>query len=108
MMPNKKLQLIAEIKRLSNELDNKYCNELNFRNHCYLRIAYDATIKDKWDNVIMKLFVKFATIPQLLTAIEKLNNYKIDKVILLSDNEKSLAFRSKSKKKHKEISLQLF
>jgi hypothetical protein len=95
-MLNEKTQLISEIKRLSNRLDNQYTKELNFRNHCYLRIAYDNTTQDKWDKKVAKPFVKYATIAQLQNAVDLLNVYLSDKLKLLSDNEKSLNFRKKS------------
>ena len=41
--------------QLANELENIYHN-LNFKNHCYLRIAYDNTIDAKWDTVINRPF----------------------------------------------------
>ena len=88
-----KNMLIAEIKRLSNLLDTHYNLELNFRNHCYLRIAYDCTVNNKWDFIIKKPFIKYAGIVELNTAINLLNTYLIDKKKLLVDNDKSLSFR---------------
>lgn len=103
-----KTKLIYEIKRLSNLLDNQYCKELNFRNHCYLRIAYDNSTQDKWDNIVNKPFVKYATSFQLQSAVDLLNKYLLDKLTLLSDNGKSLDFRNNHNTKLKEISLKLF
>ena len=92
-----KNNIISEIKRLSNVLDKKYDNELDFRNHCYLRIAFDVTINEKWDNKVTKPFVKYATIIQLKNVLTLLNRYITDKDSLLTDNQKSLMFREKSK-----------
>ncbi len=97
-MLEEKANLIFQIKEFSNLLDKQYCKELNFRNHCYLRIAYDNTVLDQWDNVVNKPFVKFATIAQLKNVINLFNKYSIDKVMLLSDNEKSLNYRKHYKK----------
>jgi len=54
-----------EIKRLSNSLEKQFETQLNFKNHCYLRIAYDNTANNKWDNVIAKPFIKNANEEQL-------------------------------------------
>lgn len=87
--------LVSNIKKLSNELDHQYRAECNFRNHCYLRIAYDNTVNDKWDQLVMRPFTKFATTNQLLNAKQLLNAYTVDKHKLLADNANSLAFRKK-------------
>ncbi|WP_395053252.1 acetyltransferase [Flavobacterium sp.] len=107
-MEQNKLFLVKEIKRLSNLLDVKYNNELNFRNHCYLRIAFDATIGDKWDLKVKKPFVKNATEEQLTTVLQLLNKYIIDKNSLLFDNEKSLLFRENQKIIENKLNPELF
>lgn len=84
-----------EIIRLSNLLDLKFATELNFRNHCYLRIAYDNSVNNKWDNVIAKPFIKNANEEQLNNAAFLLNKYTSDKELLLKHNLVSLAFRKK-------------
>jgi hypothetical protein len=82
-----------EIIRLSNLLDKQFAAELNFRNHCYLRIAYDNSVKNKWDNLIAKPFIKNAKEAQLKKALELLNHYVLDKQLLLEHNNISLKFR---------------
>ncbi len=82
-----------EIIKLSNLLDKQFAAELNFRNHCYLRIAYDNSVKNKWDNVIPKPFIKNAKEEQLKKALELLNHYFLDKQLLLEHNNISLKFR---------------
>lgn len=94
---NRKLAL--DIKVLSNVLDKHYNKELNFRNHCYLRIAFDATVNNKWDTKMGKPYAKYASEAQLQSALAILKGYLLDKQLLLIDNEKSLAFR----KNHKQI-----
>ena len=91
-----------EIIRLSNLLDAKYAAELNFRNHCYLRIAYDNAVNNKWDNVIAKPFIKNANEDQLNVALMLLNNYMTDKVMLNNHNLLSLKFRDKTVQKSKK------
>ena len=100
--------LCNEIKELSNLLDKKYNKEFNFRNHCYLRIAYGNTISDKWDNKINKPFVKYADETQLIHAVGLLNKYVLDKEILLLHNEKSLDYRRKHNKMKKVKTNTLF
>ena len=84
-----------EIKRLSNILEKQFEIQLNFKNHCYLRIAYDNTANNKWDNVIEKPFIKNANETQLNKALLLMNKYTSDKELLLKHNLISLAFRKK-------------
>ena len=84
-----------EIKRLSNSLEKQFETQLNFKNHCYLRIAYDNTANNKWDNVIAKPFIKNANEEQLKNAVFLLNKYTSDRELLLKHNLVSLAFRKK-------------
>ena len=100
--------LIANIKRLSDELDSQYNGELNFRNHCYLRIAYDIVVQNKWDVVIKRPFIKYATENQLENAAAILMLYKTDKKRLLTDNEKSLVFRKNAEDFKTKRSITLF
>ena len=93
LMTTQKNLLIAEIKKLANSLDKLYDSELNFRNHCYLRIAYDCTVENRWDLVLKKPFIKYADNCELENAISLLNCYLTDKSKLLFDNEKSLKYR---------------
>ena len=107
-MTQEKILLSAEIKRLSNLLDAYYNTELNFRNHCYLRIAYDAVVHDKWDSKIKKPFIKNATENQLQNALALLNKYLSDKQMLLADNEKSLFLRQQYKNQTRDFAGKLF
>lgn len=94
-MLEKKEDLKNQIKSLSNYLDKLYNSRTSFRNHCYLRIAYDNTCNNKWDLLVNKPFVDNATTDQLTTALDHLNRYKDDFTCLLTDNKKSLKFRNK-------------
>ena len=93
----KRVSLSEEIIRLSNQLDEQFAKELNFRNHCYLRIAYDNIVKNKWDIVVSKPFTKYATQEQLKNTVLLLNKYVTNKQLLLSHNDLSLGFRKKFK-----------
>lgn len=101
-------QLAFEITVLSNVLDKHYNKELNFRNHCYLRIAFDATVQNKWDTKVGKPFTKYASEAQLQNALALLKGYLLDKQLLLIDNEKSLAFRENYKQIEQIRSPKLF
>lgn len=94
-MEQDKKELVNQIKGLSNYLDKLYNSRTNFRNHCYLRIAYDNTCGGKWDLLVSKPFVDNATTDQLATALDYLNRYKDDFTCLITDNKKSLKFRNK-------------
>lgn len=101
-------QLATDITVLSNVLDEHYNKELNFRNHCYLRIAFDATVNNKWDTKVGRPFVKYATETQLQNALVLLKGYLLDKQLLLIDNDKSLAYRENCKKIEQVRSPKLF
>ena len=90
-----RISINNKIIELFNFLDAHYASELNFRNHCYLRIAYDNTINNKWDNVVAKPFIKNASEDQLNNVVGLLKNYTINKDLLIEHNLLSLAFRQK-------------
>ena len=80
--------------QLANELEKQY-PDLNFRNHCYLRIAYDNVVGNKWNTVISKPFTKNAIIEQVNKASRLLILYKTNKDLLLEHNKISLTYRKK-------------
>lgn len=80
--------------KLANELELQY-SDLNFRNHCYLRIAYDNVLHAKWDTVVGRPFVAKAKPEQVRKANELLTLYKEDRNLLMQHNKKSLTFRKK-------------
>lgn len=90
-------QIALEIIELSNFLDSQYRAKSNFRNHCYLRIAYDKATESKWDLTIQRPFVENADLKILSLALESLRSYKTDFSALLVDNQKSLTYRKKRK-----------
>lgn len=96
-MSDKKISLLLEINSLANHLDALYRKELNFRNHCYLRIAFDMVIGDKWDTKINRPFLKNASETQLENVVVLLKSYTTEKRNLQTDNTKSLAYRLKVK-----------
>lgn len=107
MNKNKK-EIVNEIKFLSNKLEKIYFTMLNLRNHCFLRVAYDITVQDKWDLKINKPFTKYATDEQLKCAISLLKAYLVDENKLLLDNKKSLSFRKNSLEDNYDGVLKLF
>jgi hypothetical protein len=82
------------IAQLANELESIY-PDLNFRNHCYLRIAYDNAVYCKWDTVVDKPFTKNGSLEQRYIAELFLKTYKTDKKLLLEHNKISLTYRKK-------------
>ncbi len=96
-MSQERSTLSDSIKKLADELDLQYRDETTWRNHCYLRIAYDNAVDNKWNTVIKSPFIEFATDKQLKDALSNLKIYKTNKTRLESDNEKSLEFRKKAK-----------
>jgi hypothetical protein len=80
--------------KLANELEQQY-TDLNFRNHCYLRIAYDNVLYAKWDTVVDRPFVANASLDQVDRANKLLTLYKTDKNTLINHNKNSLIYRKK-------------
>lgn len=77
------------------ELLEKTYPDLNFKNHCYLRIALDNAIGTKWDLRIAKPAYKNLNSTQRQLVIEYLTQYVEDKSMLQSHNLISLAYRGK-------------
>lgn len=84
--------------QLANNLETQYPN-LNFKNHCYLRIAYDNTVNAKWDTVVARPFKANASLEQVYRVVWLLMLYKTDKELLLQHNKNSLTFRKKYDRK---------
>ena len=82
------------IAQLAKELEGIY-PDLNFRNHCYLRIAYDNAVDNKWDTVVNRPFTANANLIQLTRAKWFLGIYKTDKELLVKHNKISLTYRKK-------------
>jgi hypothetical protein len=82
------------IAQLAKDLEKQY-TDLNFRNHCYLRIAYDNAVDNKWDTVVDRPFTKNANPIELSIANALLMMYKIDQELLLEHNKISLTYRQK-------------
>lgn len=68
---------------------------LNFRNHCYWRIALDNTLSAKWDTVIQKPAYLHLTENQLRRVIQLLEDYEKDQELLIRHNSNSLRFRQR-------------
>lgn len=93
---DKRAYLEESCKNYADELVAKY-NHLVFDNHCYMRMAYDDVVKDKWDKKVEKPFYKNATKLQLQKAVGNM-------ILMLSEqewvhylNRKSLVYRGKLK-----------
>lgn len=72
--------------------------ELNFSNHCYLRIALDNTVEAKWDTIISRPAYKNLKEEQLNNIRALLQRYFDDKALLLEHNQNSLRWRKKAKR----------
>lgn len=87
-------KLKANILLLAFSLEKQY-SELNFKHHCYLRIAFDYTTQCKWDNVVKKPYLNNCGYAGFESIENILNIYKKDKTILLNHNQNSLKYRKK-------------
>ena len=70
--------------------------QLNFDNHCYLRIALDNTFQAKWDTKIKRPAYKNLNEEALKQVIALLETYRTDKHLLLTHNQNSLNWRKKA------------
>lgn len=107
-METERESLILEIKKLSNDLVDFYKNRFNFRNHCYLRIAYDSAVENKWDKVVNKPFVKYANLEQLACVRDFLQDYFVNHNKLIANNINSLSIRNQNKSANKISENMLF
>ncbi len=87
--------LQEEYIKLGNELPNHY-HELNFKNHCYWRIALDQVVGAKWNTVIPSPAYKNLSEEQLQKVVENLYLYIRDKKELMEHNKESLRYRRKT------------
>lgn len=81
-------------QNLPEKLTEKY-SDLNFQNHCYLRIALDNAFQTKWDTIINRPAYKNLSKEELSKVIILLKAYLEDKELLLNNNVNSLTFRGK-------------
>ena len=88
---NKK-ELKKDILKLAFDLEKQY-PELDFKHHCYLRIAYDNCVQDKWNNVIKASFLNNCSNDQLNITRSLLIIYKNNLDYLIQHNIISLNYR---------------
>jgi len=69
--------------------------DLNFKNHCYWRIALDNMLNAKWDTVIKKPAHAHLNDDQIQSVVSLLLAYQTDLTLLKAHNLKSLNFRKK-------------
>lgn len=93
---NNRSYLEESCKKYADELVTMY-SKLAFDNHCYMRMAYDLAIENKWDNVVQKPFYKNATDEQLQKAIGNMVLMSFDLDFVHKFNRKSLKYRGKLK-----------
>lgn len=70
--------------------------ELNFDNHCYLRIALDNALGAKWDTKIARPAYRNLTIAKRHEVLSLLRRYETDRPLLLQHNEISLSYRKQA------------
>jgi len=80
--------------QLPKELELTY-PDLNFKDHCYLRIALDNAIGTRWDIRVAKPAYKNLDNEQRHQVLANLAEYTRDKSTLLEHNAISLAYRGK-------------
>ena len=83
---------IAGYFKWGNALEKQY-PDLNFKNHCYWRIALDSVMGRKWDEVIPRPASKHLRENELKSVVHRLEAYHKSKALLLSDNAQSLKWR---------------
>lgn len=87
------------------ELLVKKYPELNFEDHCYLRIALDHVFGNQWDLKIHRPAFKHLTEKELKKVVTILQTYLENKPLLLQHHSQSLAYREKWKSKQLKFTL---
>lgn len=90
--------LVADIRRLANQVlppQSTWANMPVCRNHCFMRIAYDNAVGQKWDMVVKAPFLRNATLQQLSDARAILYRIADDPSASHSLNDFSLFCRQK-------------
>lgn len=77
---------------LPEQLEEQY-PELNFRNHCYLRIALDITLQAKWDTKLKKPAYNYLSTHEYASVLNLLKTYQKNKEVLLQHHVQSLNYR---------------
>ena len=78
--------------QLGKTLEERY-PALDFRNHCYWRIALDNVLQGKWDTMIARPAYRNLNQDQLRKVISLLEIYLEDKQLLFRHNQQSLMYR---------------
>jgi hypothetical protein len=89
-------KLNDDIEHLAKKVLPKRAKQENYPvrfDHCFLRIAYDATVGGKWDESIDRPFKHNASTDQLETAKRRLEQMVEDPNLCHRLNEKSLKYR---------------
>lgn len=89
-----------ELKRKINLLVNflpQYYSDLELENHCYRRIAYDMTVKNKWQKKVKAPFVENAEIFELKLVVANLESFVRSKHYMQHFNRESLKYRKNGK-----------
>ncbi|WGK64045.1 acetyltransferase [Croceiramulus getboli] len=73
-------------------------SDLNFENHCYLRIGLDNIYQAKWDTVIQRPAYKYIQEAEREALLQLLKRYLEDKALLMAHNKDSLQWRQQTKK----------
>ena len=86
--------LEKEYLELGNELPTIYPS-LNFKNHCYWRIALDNAVGDQWNKKLVSPAYKNLSNEQLQQAVELMQSFQQDAYLLQEKNKLSLQYRGK-------------
>lgn len=97
-MDTTKEELIKEYFSLGTKLEETYPH-LNFKNHCYWRIALDNVFSSKWDAKLQRPAYKNLDFAHLKQVVQLLQAYCLDKELLLKHNLHSLNYRKSRKTK---------
>lgn len=85
-------------------LEKKY-PKLNFKNHCYLRMALDHMFKTRWDLRVARPAHKHLSVQQKKEIVLILRKYCKLKSLVLEHHKQSITIRKKCRKKQLKLSL---
>lgn len=95
---HRRIEQIDEMNRLAEDVlpeiageDDRYPVRFD---HCFKRIAYDASVGDRWDREVQRPFYRYATDQQIRRAIQTLKEM-VDSPSRATDlNRQSLTYRA--------------
>lgn len=90
-------ELRAEYRELINDILPREIQQPVRFNHCFARIVLDWLFQDVWyEHIEKRPAYKTLTSEQLTRVIERMNEWRTNRELLIVDNQASLQYRGKT------------